>query len=163
MRRARTAFTLVEAVATIVVLSVIAAVTLPVISASTDSYTSASNASRVVDEVSYAIDRVVRLLRETPLGELPETLDIASHSSSSIRFGDGRGVELVNNSLRLILVDGTTAPICGDVQEFEIRYFSSDGTDASADPTQTQRFELRLRAGGLEVRSVAFARARFGT
>ncbi|MBX3323757.1 MAG: hypothetical protein KF757_12280 [Phycisphaeraceae bacterium] len=163
MTRVRSAFTLVEAVATTVVLSVIAAITLPVINASTDSYAAAATASRVVDETCYAMDRIVRLLREAPLGPTVATLDIASMTSDSVRFADGRGIELSGDTLLVRFEDGATAPICRGVQEFELRSIRSDGTDAGADPMEAQRFEVRLKAGGLEVRSVAFARARYGT
>lgn len=161
--RVRGGFTLVEAVATTVVLSVIAAVTLPVVHAAAESFASARDASTVTNEASLAMDQVVRLLREVPAGADAGTVGIGRAARTGVQFVNGRGVSLQGQSLVLMTADGDEAVLCEEVEEFEIRYMGADGSDVLLTPTLSQRFEVSIRTRGFELRSVAMARVRYGT
>ncbi|RMH14687.1 MAG: type II secretion system protein [Planctomycetota bacterium] len=157
------AFTLVEAIVTTVILSIIAAIVLPVLNGAADSFGASSQAERVVDDSTYAINRVIRLLREAPQGGSPGTIGVTSLSSSSVVFTDQSGCRLSGGRLEIRPAGGTWGTLCDDVEAFELRALDSTGADSSASPEQTQRFEVRLLRGGLELRASAFCRSRYGT
>lgn len=154
-------FTLVELLASIVVLAIIGAVVLPLVATATSRYRIATDQRAAVERVAYALDRVVRLIREAPAGP-GGTLDLASASADALRFGDGRGIEMASGDLVLRLPDGTTGVLCPDVDVVELRYIAADGvTDVGAtDPARAWRVEVRLGAAGVELIAAAFPRVR---
>ena len=154
-------FTLVELMASIVVIAIIGAVILPLVATATSRYRLATDERAAVERVAYALDRVVRLIRETPAGP-GGTLDLAAASADALRFGDGRGIEMDSGDLVLRQSDGSTSVLCPDVDAIELRYIASDGvTDVGAtDPTQAWRVEVRLGSAGVELVAAAFPRVR---
>lgn len=156
-------FTLLEALVTTIVLGVIAGVTLPLISSATDVYAASSTASNVVDELTFTMDRVVKVLREAPLGNVPETIGVASASSTGVQFTDGTGFRLENGELLLRNPDGTEGIVATGIDSLELRYKAADGTDSKNTPETTQRFEIEISENGLLLRSVAFCRSRYGS
>lgn len=158
----RRGFTLIEATVTTVVLSVIAVAVLPVINGATEAFSAASTAERMVDDTSYALDRVLRLLREAPPGEDVGTIGVISLEDDAVIFSDGTGCRLNGDSLELRTLAGAWNELCPDVSAFELRAMDAGGVDASATPGLTQRFEVRLSRGEFELRSVVFCRARYG-
>lgn len=159
----REGFTLIEATVTTVVLGVIAAVTLPLINSTTDVYASSSTAARVVDDLSFALDRVVSVLREAPPGATDTTIGVDIADAQTLRFTDGTGCQLDGDELLIRFSDATEGTLAVDIDSFEIRYIASDGSDTSAAPSDTQRFEIEISSGGLVLRTVAFCRSRYGT
>lgn len=158
----RRGFTLLEATVTTMVLSVVAVAVLPVINGATEAFSAASTTERMVDETSYALDRVLRLLREAPPGEDLGTIDVASLSAGAVVFGDGTGCRLHGGLLELRSSDGSWHELLGEVAGFELRALDASGADTSAQPGLVYRFEVRLARGGFELRSVVFCRARYG-
>ncbi len=153
--------TLLELVAAMTVISVVAAVLLPVINGAADGYASAVSTRRAVEAVAFATDRAVRLLRETPEGATPGTVGIASSSADAVRFTDGRGLRRVGDTLEVLDETGAAAVLCRGVSAFEIGYFGDNGTTPTmGTPTATQRYTVRLAASGAELRAVAFIRVR---
>lgn len=159
----RRAFTLIEAVITTTVLGVLGAVTLPLISASTDLYAASSSVVRVVDDLSFALDRIVNILREAPPGIAEGTIDVDTISDSSIAFADGTGCRLEGSTLVLLYADGSEGVVANGVDSFVIRPLAADGSSSMGAASTTQRFEIALSVGGLELRSIAFCRARYGS
>lgn len=154
----RRAMTLLEVLASIVVLGVIGAATLPVMSGAAESYASARDAREAVDDAAFAMDRIVRLLREAPGDPRTGTLFILDAGSDRIEFADGRGFTLTGETLELLSTD-EPMPLCRGVQSLEISYLGADGvSDVSATPQSTHRFRVRLRVEGLWLESIAFAR-----
>jgi len=156
-------FTLLEALVTTIVLGVIAGVTLPLISSSTDVYAASTMASKLVDELTFSMDRVVKVLREAPPGNIPETIGVASASSNGVQFTDGTGCRLENGELLVRNSDGTEGIVATGIDSLELRYRASDGTDSIFTPETTQRFEIEVSSSGLLLRSVAFCRSRYGS
>jgi type II secretory pathway pseudopilin PulG len=157
----RRAFTLVEATATIIIIASISAVIVPVIFSAGDAYANSASVRRTAEKGAYAMERVVRLLRDTPAGAARGTVDITIANTSQVRFGDGRGVELTGTTLNLRDTSGTLSTLCDNVTTFTIAYLGNDGTtDTSAAPTTSQRFNITIVTGGFELRSSAMARVR---
>ena len=156
------AFTLVELTVTVVVMGIVAALLIPVIHGAADAYGSSVSTRQVSERVAYAMERTLRLLRDVPLGASDATVGISAAAGDSITFSDGRRLRLDSGSL--ILTDsGVDAPLCRQVQTFEITYLASDGTTSTiSTPTTTQRFNVTIRSGDFELRGSAFARVRAG-
>ncbi|GAB4387240.1 MAG: hypothetical protein Kow0022_18730 [Phycisphaerales bacterium] len=163
MRRSTHGFTLIEAVVATVILSVVAAAVLPVVTGATETLSDASQVERIVDESCYAMDRIVRVLREAPPGTDPGTIGITSLGASQVIFSDGSGCRVKGGVLQIRFTDGVWGDLCDQVDAFEIRARDASGADSSDVPQQTQRFEVGLVRGGFELRAVAFCRARYGT
>lgn len=158
--RRRPAFTLVELVAAMTVLAVVAAVLAPVMSAAGDAYASAVSLRRGTERAAFAMERAVQVLREAPAGVAAGTLGVSSASTSMVLFTDNRGLELEAGVLYLLDPAGR-AVLCRGVTAFELTYLAADGqTSVIATPAQTQRFHVRLSASGVELRAAVFARAR---
>lgn len=156
------AFTLVELTVTVVVMSVVAALLIPVIHGAADAYGSSVSTRQTSERVAYAMERTLRLLRDVPLGASDGTVGISSAGDDSITFSDGRSLRLESGAI--ILTDsGVDAPLCREVQAFEIKYLAEDGrTSTIATPTTTQRFSVTIKSGNFELRGAAFARVRSG-
>jgi prepilin-type N-terminal cleavage/methylation domain-containing protein len=160
-RSGRRGFTLLEATAAIIVLSVVAAVLGPVIHGAGEAYANSASVRRSAEKGAYAMERAVRLLRDTPAGATRGTVGITIASPSQVRFGDGRGLEMSGATLRLRDSGGGLADLCDNVTVFTIAYIGNDGvTDTSATPASTQRFNITIITDGFELRSSALARVR---
>ncbi|MEC9374454.1 MAG: prepilin-type N-terminal cleavage/methylation domain-containing protein [Planctomycetota bacterium] len=160
----RAGFTLVELLATMVVVSAVAAVSTGLIYGFSKAYASAAEQRRSVERVSTALDRIVREIREAPASDdVVGGMDLETAESDRIVFGNGVGFELDGSDLVMTNEDGASGPLCRDVERFELRYLGSDGvTDVSGDPAATQRIEIALSAGGVELRTAALLWAATG-
>jgi len=157
--RSRRGVTLVEVTVSVVVLAVIAAIVAPALHAGAGAYAEATAARRAVERAAFALERCTRLFREAPLGTESGTLGIASASGTRVEFTDGRGVELADGTLWLLVGGEPSAPIARDVQGFAIEYLGDDGaTDTSGEPASTHRVNITIRIGGMELRGSAFPR-----
>ena len=157
----RRAMTLLEMVASITVLSIIAVAVLPVLASSADAYASAAQTRRDTERIAFAAERCLRLLREAQAGAAAGELDVSVAQPDHVQFTDGRGIRLVGTDLVLIDPGDPDAPICRDVDTFTIRYLGADGvTDTAGTPNATQRFVVTIETGGLELSIAVFPRAR---
>jgi prepilin-type N-terminal cleavage/methylation domain-containing protein len=157
----RRGFTMIECVCAITVLAAVASVVLPVVSGATSAYAAATRARDVSENTAYALDRVLLLLRDTPIRTSDATADLAAVSATHAILRDGRGIRLDGTTLLLVAPDGTTAPLLRGVEAFEIGAFIQNGTASSlSTPGLTWIYTVRLRISGFEVRGRAFIRAR---
>jgi type II secretory pathway pseudopilin PulG len=159
--RARRAVTLVEAVASIVVIAVVSAAVLPLVTGTSDSYASAATTRRAAERGAYAMERMIRLLRDAPPTTVPGELGIAIATPTTLRYTDGRGLELTGDTLYLRDTDSSLSVLCREVDAMSIDYLGADGvTDTMSVPADTQRFNVTLRTAGFELRSAALARVK---
>lgn len=159
----RAGFTLVEMTLAIVVMGIIAVSVLPVINGMTESYTGAVDLRREVDRSTYAMERVVRQLREVPKGATAGTVGLTTATATRCVFSDGRAIEWTGTTLYLTpptSVGGGQKILATNVTDFAIEYRNQSDADTIGTPNATQRFVVRMVAGGVELRSVAFARVR---
>ncbi|MCW5777683.1 MAG: hypothetical protein KIS87_14700 [Phycisphaeraceae bacterium] len=151
--------TLLEVTLSIVIVAVIASVVVPVTASLGDAYVSAADTREAADDAAFALDRVVRLLREAPEGDVGGRIGIVRADANAVEFTDTRAVELIGTDLVLTDDDGMQGVLCRDVSVLEIGYLAADGmTDCAATPEETRRFTVRLVVRGVELRAAAFAR-----
>jgi len=151
--------TLVETMASIVVVSVMAAVCMPMIDGATEAYVQSSSLRRSTESVSFALDRSVRLIRAIPLGSDNTSVAISTMTANSIRFVDGRGLEMSGTSLLLRDATGATGVLCEGVQTFTLAPLASDGVTSSlSTPGETRRVNITIKAASVEMRGTAFIR-----
>lgn len=157
--RHRRAFTLIELITAITVLGVIAAVLLPIINGAADSYAGAAVLRAGADRAGFAMDRCLQTLRESPVGSVAGTLDIASAGPDRVVFGDGHGIEFTDGVLYLRDSADSASPLCRDVTEFVISYVGADGvTSTVTSPANTHRFYVTIRVGDVGLSAGAFPR-----
>jgi prepilin-type N-terminal cleavage/methylation domain-containing protein len=160
----RHAFTLVEVLAAVVVLGIIGAVVLPTVFTASTRIASAESDRRSVEQVAFAMDRVVRTLREIPL-DANRAFVLPAAGATEITLDDGRRLWLDGTTLRYRDADGNEAPLCTAVDAFTLSFLAADGvTDALAsDPADTWSVHVRLEAQGVTLAAVAFPRVRAGS
>ncbi|XVJ58126.1 MAG: prepilin-type N-terminal cleavage/methylation domain-containing protein [Tepidisphaera sp.] len=152
-------FTLVECICAITVIGVVSAVVLPVINSATTSYVNAARARDVSENVAFAMDRCVNLLRDAPMKPGTADLDILSASSTSIRLSDNHAISFAGGVLSITSLAGVTAPLLRDVESFSIGYFAQDGfTSTLASPESTWICVIRIKSSDFELSQAAFLR-----
>ena len=161
--RIRRAFTLLEVVAAIVVMSVISAVLMPVITSAADSYTVARDVRARTERVGYALDRLTRVVRQAPIGSGNLGVGVVSASETSVEFSDGTGFQLNDNTIEMLVPGAAPQPLCRQVETLEILYLEDDGVTSSiASPTNTHRFVISITSGNLEMSVVIHPRVWIG-
>lgn len=159
------AFTLVELLASMVIIGFVASVAVPLISAASDSFVTSSNNRDEAERLSHAMDKAVRLLRAAP-ATAPGSgqPDIAVAASDNIEFADGSELELIGTTLWLTPAGGSASPLCTGVSAFAITYLAEDGTTSTIlTPENTQRIVIRIATGAQELRGAAFLRIATGS
>jgi prepilin-type N-terminal cleavage/methylation domain-containing protein len=157
----RRGFTLLEVTVTVVILGIISASVVPIVFTAGDAYANAANTRRTAEKTAYAMERVIRALRDTPAGATRGTVAISTAATSQIRFTSGKGIELTGMTLYERATDGTLSPLCDQVTDFTLAYLGSDGvTSTIGTPANTQRYNIRMVCNGFELRSSALARVR---
>ena len=155
--------TLLELIAAITVMSVVAVSVFPVIASAADGYASASQTRQETERIAFAMDRCIRLLREATGSDPVGSLELTTATADRIVFADGRGIALSGTDLVYIESGQADAPLCREVSAFQIDYIGNDGvTDTISAPAETQRFIVTLSTGGQTLTGSAFARARIG-
>lgn len=155
-------FTLIELMATMIIISTVAAVTSGILMSASQVYAKSATQRRSAENVASALDRVVRLFREAPSKTSPAgAADMTSAGPTAVSFSDGSGVSLSGSVLRLSGGGITNSPLCNGVTAFTLTYLDSAGATVNvAGGTDTvRRVTIRLAAGGTELQSTAWLRA----
>jgi hypothetical protein len=153
--------TLLEMTAAVTVLAVIAGALTPVIHAAADVYARSVSTRTAAENTAFAMERVVRMLRDTPSGDAPGSLGLSSAAPEAITFSDGRSLALAGSDLLMSNEDGQTAPLCRHVETFQITYLADDGsTSVAGAPASTHRYLVVLKSAGVELRACVFPRVR---
>lgn len=162
-KTARRAVTLLELVAAIMVLSIIASIVMPVIISATDAYASARTLRSSTESLAFASDQLQRVIRSAPSGAGGTGLGVSVGTSQRIEFSDGTGFELDGTDLNLLIPGADPAPVCLDVQSFEISYIAEDGSSSAiATPSTAHRIGFMIQHQGSVVSAVAFPRVWIG-
>jgi len=152
-RPRRGGFTMVEAIATIVVLAVLGSVTSGIILQAVDGYTEASTQAQLHAEMSIALDRAVRELRKIPLdsgagGIAPDVDDL---SPTSVDWEGDYHLGLTGGDLLMTINGGAQRVLMSDVSAFGVSAFDESNaalgatlSGAACDPIR--RLELTLTA-----------------
>lgn len=156
----RRGMTLLEVMASVVILSIAATAVLPVIDASARTYSETARTRTETGRIRYAMDRAVRILRQAPAGDIAGTIGISRFDSQTIEFSDGSGLELSGTSLMILDADQDDAVLLDDVQTFEIVALDTDGvTEIDAGSPETAYiYRVRIATPDAELRTRIFPR-----
>lgn len=156
----RRGMTLLEVMASVLILSIAAAVVLPVIDAASRIYSETARTRNETGRIRYAMDRVTRVLRQAPSGATEGTLGISRFDVDTIEFTDGYGLDLVNGSLMLLDPVQDDAVLLDGVTTFEVIALSADGvTPVAADaPDTADRYRVRIVTPVTELRTIVYPR-----
>lgn len=168
----RRGFTLVEAVATLMVIGVLSAVSSGLVLNATDQYMSAASRATLISEMSSGLERMTAELRSIPIqaDSVPAAPNVLSLSADSISWHDGASVRGIGRQGSEVIISsgGGGAPLLRDVTSFSIRGIDKNNTLLPAvlngpDCLQIQRVEIALtcsRRGEEEtLRTLVFLRA----
>jgi prepilin-type N-terminal cleavage/methylation domain-containing protein len=128
-------FTLIEAIATIVVLGVIASVSSGIILSAADGYLGATVQAQLHTELSVAMDRIVRELQKIDLDESASGVapDVDTFTSTTIAWSnpadENSALWLDGTDLKVIIDDSDDAVLLADV--VSVAFAASDESDAS--------------------------------
>lgn len=161
----RRAFTLVEALATIVILAVLGSLTSFIMMSAVDSYVDGGVRARMHDEMSLAMEQIVRDLRE--IERHPEEHRsgpfITELNSASIRWHEGERLYLNDGALVRRRAGGSPRTLMADVERFAIRAYDErndplEETLAGEDCDDIHRIELVLTCHRRDVEETLRAR-----
>lgn len=128
------AFTLVEAISTVVIISIVIAVAAPAISTGIGGYASAATRAELGASASTALERIVAELREIPLrtgGPTPAP-DINTLSASSITWSTNSSLSLSGTTLSLTKAGAAAHPLLRNVQSFSVTAYDQNGAALAA-------------------------------
>ncbi len=161
--QSRTGFTLLEMLAAILVMSIIAATLMPVIGAASDSYAVARQARSSTERAGFALDRITRIARQAPIGALDTGIGITTATTDSIEFSDGSGVQLLGTTLEMLVAGDDPVPLCSYVESFSVQYLGDDGvSNTILTPSLTRRFVFSITTQGIEMTVLAHPRVWIG-
>lgn len=158
----RSGFTLVEMLASIVIVATVAAVTSPILVSATSAYSKSAQQRRSAERVAGALDRLCRILREAPAKASPAgATNFTAASVSSFALFGGASASLSGTDLLLGSATEPPSPLCVGVTVFELTYFDSAGAavNVAAGTDSVQRMQIRLAADGSELRTTVWLRA----
>ena len=157
------AFTLLELIVSMMVMSVIAVVIMPIIMSSTDAYAVSRDTRAGTDRVIYALERTARVVRQAPFAADESGLDVQSATASQFIFADGSGFRLSGSQLELLKPGGGSSVLCMDVDRIQLAYFDAAGNPMSlVAPAQIHRVGLQISSGPVTLEMYAMPRAWIG-
>ncbi len=157
----RRGFTMVEAIASIVVLSIIGTVASNMTLTMADSYFASSTRADLHAEASVTMDRIVREIRAIRLdaSAAGTAADIDQTTASSIRWNETSGAShltLAGGNLLLSEDGGTAFVLQGDVTEFGVQVFDESNlsigpalSGSACDPIRRVQMTLGLTRDGI--------------
>lgn len=171
---ARSGFTLIESIVTMVILAIIMVMVSRLFLAASQGYTSAAEHGELHTAVSCAMDRIVTELRNARVksGSSPSSADITSTTASSIAWmdsdGKSRSVTLSGTDLLYSEAGGTGAVLASNISSFSIATFDESNEalatslsgSATADIRRVQITLVGSHAGVVDtIRTRVFPRA----
>jgi len=128
--RARRGFTLIEGLATIVVLGAIGSVASTVILASVDSYIEAATMAEIHTEASVAMDRMARELRNVELDTAAAGIapNVDAVTSTTITWETDCYISLIAGKIWIRIDGGTASVLLADVTAFTPKIYDESNT-----------------------------------
>jgi hypothetical protein len=163
----RAGFTLVEAIATMVVLAALGSATVGVITAVSRGYDTAAARADLVTEGATVLDRVTRELHNINLRSGAMAPDVSAVTRSSITWNGASSLTLSGGSLRLVDGGALATTLATGVSAFVVEAYDESNarlggtlSGSACDPIRRLSISLTLqRAGVLEtLRTKVFLR-----
>lgn len=128
----RPGFTLVEAIATMVILGVLGLVTSRLIFTASDVYLSSATRAQISSDASAALERIVAELRQVPVraSSSPAAPDLVAVTPESVewRTGVASTSSVARSGTDLVWTEsGTSAPLARNVVGFTVACFDESG------------------------------------
>lgn len=156
-RYTRRGFTLIESLATIIILAIIGSLASMIIVNAVDGYVDAAIEAQLHTEASTAMDRIVRELRKIPLDSAAAGIapDIDVVTATSITLATGTQITLVGNKLQIANAGPPLIDLLDDVTAFSIQAYDESNaalaatlTGAACDPIRRIALDLTLQRSG---------------
>jgi prepilin-type N-terminal cleavage/methylation domain-containing protein len=143
----RPAFTLVETIATMAILAVVGSMASSLVYTAIRSYSDAGMTAQLQDELSVAMERMVRELRGVGLAS--GTPDISSVTASSITWNTNSSLTLASGELRYSAAGGAAQVLLTGVTEFSVSAFDESdaamaGTLSGASCAPVRRIQIQV-------------------
>ena len=147
----RRAFTLIELLAAITIMSIISVTLMPVIGSATEWYIVSRQVRSSTDRAGFAFDRITRVVLQAPIGANDSGVGILTAGVDSVEFIDGTGVRLLGTTLEMLVPGQSPVPLCFEVSSFTIEYLADDGLASTAHaPALTHRFVFTIMTENIE-------------
>lgn len=155
---ARHGFTLVEVIATIVILAVIGSMASRTILAAMDGYVRASTQAQLHSELSIALERIERELRKIPIKSNYGSLapNISSVSATAMTWNGNCSLSLSGSQLSLVENGGPAAILLSDVTSFSIQTYNESNASlgaslsgAGCDPIRRIAVQITVQRAGI--------------
>ncbi len=163
-------FTLVETIAVMVVLGVISAVLSSVLYSATDAYSTAETQRRSIEEISFAMEKIARLVREHPgSASDPGSSGLTEADSDLLRFESGLRIERVDDTIEIEVPGLGEAVLLTGVDSVEFRLYP-DGPgdvdpidlDSGQSPAPARMLEFRIESGSYALSTRVLLRSAYG-
>ncbi|MBL0926556.1 MAG: hypothetical protein IBJ11_02745 [Phycisphaerales bacterium] len=149
--------TLIGVIATIVIIGAIGSVSGSVLLNAMNGYAAATVRSRLVNEASVALDRIVKELRNIPLrAQAGVAVNIQSTTASSIAYGGNSSITLNGSQIDFVDAGATSRVLVAGVSAFTITTFDHANTQLAAalsgnacDPIRRVQITLSLTSNGI--------------
>ena len=157
------AFTLLEMIVAMTIMSIIAAVIMPIIMTSTDSYAVSRDTRAATDRVLYALERAARFVRETPFAVDESGLAVQTANASQFILQDGSGFRISGSNFEILKPGGTSAILCSGVDRISLVYYDAGGNPMSlVNPANIHRVSLQIQSGSTSLSMYAMPRSWIG-
>jgi len=159
----RNGFTLLELLASVVIMGVIGAVVFPVISASSEAYTTTREIRNRTESVAHALDRMVRVVRQAPIGASDTGIGVTTATPIALEFSDGTGFELNSGAIKMLVPGEANAMLCTNIDALSIQYLAEDGmTSTVSTPSVSHRIVVTITSGDLRMSAIGHPRVWIG-
>lgn len=144
-------FTLIEFIATLVILGILAAAAAPMLSSGVRAYDATHASLSTLNKLRYAAERMVREIREVRRDPAdPSVYDIGLMTAASFQFTKSDGVEVSIDRPAQVRLAYSTPPVApaptlsDQVDMIEFKYFKADGITETASKSEVAFVQISL-------------------
>lgn len=144
-RHPRGGFTLIEAIATIVILAALGSVGSSILMTAMNGYTSAAIRAQLHSEESIALDRIIRELRKVPrdTGAGGTAPLIASVTANSLAWNSNYTLSMSSTNLMFVENGGTSRVLLPDVSSFAVQTYDESNVALAASLSGASCYPIR--------------------